>query len=214
MSIRVVLADDHSVVRAGFKMLLEQDSQIQIVGEAADGSQAYAAVARERPAVLLMDISMPPGKSGLVACQEISRDFPETKIIILTMFAESEYLSYTINGGAKGYLLKNTDPAELLEAVSKVAAGGSYIDSRMREQIAASENSSSNNGGGIESLSSRELEILTLLAKGYTNKQVSEEIFISIKTVEAHRSRIYSKLGFKDRSELVAYAIEHKLLQV
>ena len=101
--IRIVLADDHEIVRAGFKMNLEKESDLSVVAEAADGAQAYAIVAREKPDVLLMDISMPPGQSGLVACEKIARDFPDTKIVVLTMFAEPEYLFYTLRGGCLLY---------------------------------------------------------------------------------------------------------------
>ena len=129
--IRVVLADDHEVVRAGFKMILEQDAEIKVVAEAADGTQAYTIVSRERPDILLMDISMPPGQSGLVACEKIARDFPGTRIVILTMFAEPEYLFYTLRGGASGYVLKNSTSEELVAAVRAVVGGGSYIHPKM-----------------------------------------------------------------------------------
>lgn len=106
--IRIVLADDHEVVRAGFKMILEQDPELKVVAEAADGTQAYAVVAREKPDVVLLDISMPPGQSGLIACEKITNDFPDAHVIILTMFEEAEYLFYTLRGGASGYMLKNS----------------------------------------------------------------------------------------------------------
>ena len=169
--IRVMLADDHEVVRVGFRMILEQDPDVRVVAEAADGAQAYAIVAREKPDILLMDISMPPGQSGLVACEKIAKDFPGTKVVILTMFAEPEYLFYTLRGGAAGYVLKNSTSEELIAAVHAVA-------------------------------------------EGFTNKEISEQIFLSVKTVEAHRSKIYQKLGLKTRADLVDYALRHKLLNV
>ena len=175
--IRVVLADDHEVVRAGFKMILEQDAEIKVVAEAADGTQAYTIVSRERPDILLMDISMPPGQSGLVACEKIARDFPGTRIVILTMFAEPEYLFYTLRGGAAGYVLKNSTSEELLSAVHAVAGGGSYIHPKMaalltKQLVGAGEEEDRS----YQQLSNRELEILQLLAKGYTNKEISEAI--------------------------------------
>ena len=213
--VRVVLADDHEVVRAGFKMILEQDAEIKVVAEAADGTQAYTIVSRERPDILLMDISMPPGQSGLVACEKIARDFPGTRIVILTMFAEPEYLFYTLRGGAAGYVLKNSTSEELLSAVHAVAGGGSYIHPKMaalltKQLVGAGEEEDRS----YQQLSNRELEILQLLAKGYTNKEISEQVYLSVKTVEAHRSKIYKKLGFKTRADLVSYALEHKLLDV
>lgn len=213
--IRVVLADDHEVVRAGFKMILEQDAEIKVVAEAADGTQAYTIVSRERPDILLMDISMPPGQSGLVACEKIARDFPGTRIVILTMFAEPEYLFYTLRGGAAGYVLKNSTSEELVAAVRAVVGGGSYIHPKMaalltKQLVGVGEEEDRS----YRQLSNRELEILQLLAKGYTNKEISEQVYLSVKTVEAHRSKIYKKLGFKTRADLVSYALEHKLLDV
>lgn len=212
--IRIVLADDHEVVRAGFKMILEQDAEMKVVAEAADGAQAYSIVAREKPDVLLMDISMPPGQSGLVACEKIAGDFPTTRIVILTMFAEPEYLFYTLRGGAAGYMLKNSTSEELLAAVRAVAGGGSYIHPKMAALLTKQLVGGEGEDRSYQSLSNRELEILQLLAKGYTNKEISERIFLSVKTVEAHRSKIYRKLGFKTRADLVSYALTHKLLDV
>ncbi|WP_449315737.1 response regulator [Rubneribacter sp.] len=213
--IRIVLADDHEVVRAGFKMILEQDPDLSVVAEAADGAQAYSIVAREKPDVLLMDISMPPGQSGLVACEKVAKDFPATKVVILTMFAEPEYLFYTLRGGAAGYILKNSSSEELLSAVHAVADGGSYIHPKMTALLTKQlSQGASDEDRSYQQLSNRELEILQLLAKGFTNKEISERIFLSVKTVEAHRSKIYQKLGLKSRADLVDYALRHKLLGV
>ena len=212
--IRVMLADDHEVVRAGFKMILEQDPGLKVVAEAADGAQAYAIVAREKPDILLMDISMPPGQSGLVACEKIAKDFPGTKVIILTMFAEPEYLFYTLRGGAAGYILKNSSSEELLSAVHAVAEGGNYVHPKMTALLTKQLVKGGEDDRSYQQLSNRELEILQLLAKGFTNKEISEQIFLSVKTVEAHRSKIYQKLGLRTRADLVDYALRHKLLSV
>ncbi len=213
--IRVVLADDHEIVRAGFKMLLAQDPQICVVGEAADGVQAYEVVAREKPDMVLMDISMPPGQSGLVACGRIAKDFPQVRIIIVTMFSEPSYLYFTLRDGACGYLLKNSTADELLAAVHAVYEGGTYIHPKMAGSLTRQlfdQGDAPDEDVSYRQLTNRELEILQLLARGYTNKEISERIFLSVKTVEAHRSKIYAKLGFKARADLVAYAIKHKLL--
>ncbi len=214
--IRIVIADDHDIVRSGLKMLLESDPDMCVVGEAADGEQAFQIATREKPDILLMDISMPPGQSGLVACGRITNSLPRTRVIVVTMFAEPEYLFFTLRGGASGYLLKNSSREDLLNAVRTVHAGGSFIHPKMVEGITRQLVSS---GDGVEDtsykqLTTRELEILQLLAKGHTNKEISEKIYLSIKTVEAHRSKIYAKLGFKTRADLVAYAIRHKLLDL
>lgn len=212
--IRVVLADDHEIVRSGFRALLEQDPTIKVVAEAADGAQAFEIVEREKPDIILLDISMPPGQSGLVACEKITKKFPETKVVILTMFSEPEYLFYTLRGGASGYLLKNSSKDELISAIHAVAEGGTYIHPKMAtsltKQLFSADGELEKNP--FEVLSNREMEVLQLLVKGYTNKQISEELYLSVKTVEAHRSKIYSKLGISTRSDLVAYAMKHKLI--
>lgn len=214
--IRIVIADDHEIVRSGLKMLLESDPDMSVVGEAADGEQAYQVAAREKPDILLMDISMPPGQSGLIACGRITKSLPKTRVIVVTMFAEPEYLFFTLRGGAAGYLLKNSSREDLVNAVKTVHAGGSFIHPKMVESITRQIVSPDGEAedASYKQLTTRELEILQLLAKGHTNKEISEMIYLSIKTVEAHRSKIYAKLGFKTRADLVAYAIRHKLLDL
>lgn len=211
--IRIVLADDHEVVRSGIKLILEQDPEMEVVAEAADGAGVYAAAVREKPDVVLLDISMPPGQSGLTACEKIAKDCPGTRVLILTMFAEPDYLFYTLRGGASGYVLKNSSADDLRAAVHAVAEGGTYIDPKMAasltERVASGGKAADDS---LQELTSRELEILQLLALGYTNKEVAERSFLSVKTVEAHRSKIYKKLGISTRAELVAYALDHKLI--
>lgn len=213
--IRIVLADDHEVVRSGFKLILEKDPQMKVVGEAAEGTQAYAVVAREKPDVLLLDLSMPPEQSGLVACEEISRDFPNVKIIILTMYEEPEYLYYTLRSGAKGYIVKSASSDEFLSAIRTVVEGGSYIHPRMAAILTRYVSEGGRPDGTVlQQLSPRELEILQLLAKGFTNREISQKIFLSVKTIEAHRAKIYQKLNFKTRADLVDFALKHKLLGI
>ena len=212
--INVILADDHEVVRTGIKLLLEADPDIAVVAEAAEGTQAYSLVAQHKPQVLLLDISMPPGQSGLVACEKVARDFPDTKVIILTMFAEPEYLLYTLRGGAAGYVLKNSTPEQLRQAVHDIAAGGSYIHPTMASLLAKHAENPEANDPSFQQLSSRELEILQLIARGHTNKEIGERMFLSVKTVEAHRSKIFKKLHLKTRADAVDYALRHKLLDL
>lgn len=212
--IKVVLADDHEVVRGGIKMILEDDSKIKVVSQAADGVEACRLVSRDKPDILLLDISMPPGQSGMVACEKVTKTYPNTKVIILTMFAEPEYLLFTLRGGASGYVLKNSTPEQLREAVHTVAEGGRYIHPTMTELLAKHIASTSNSSASIQNLTSRELEILQLIARGFTNKEIADKVFLSVKTVEAHRSKIYKKLNLKTRADAVQYAIEHKILNV
>jgi two-component system, NarL family, response regulator NreC len=212
--IDVILADDHDVVRTGIKLLLEADPEIKVIDEAADGSQAYSLVAKHKPSILLLDISMPPGQSGLVACKKITKEFPDTSVIILTMFAEPEYLLYTLRGGAAGYVLKNSTPEQLRQAVHEVANGGTYIHPSMTELLAKHIGDSNSHSPSFQQLNARELETLQLIAHGFTNKEIAERMFLSVKTVEAHRSKIYKKLGLKTRADAVNYAIKHKLLEI
>ena len=213
--IRIVLADDHEIVRTGIKMILESSLDIEVVGEAANGTQAYSIVAREKPDILLLDISMPPNQNGLVACEKIMRDFPATKIIILTMFAEPDYLLFTLRGGAAGYVLKNASLEELTQAVQTVSEGGTYIHPKMADLLSKHlAGKASTADQPLKLLTGRELEIAQLLARGLTNKEISEKLFLSIKTIEANRSKIYQKLNIKTRAELVDYAIKHKLMKL
>lgn len=214
--IRIVIADDHEIVRSGFAMILETQPDMIVIGDAADGSEAYNLVARLKPDILLLDISMPPGESGLMACEKIARDFPTTRTVILTMFEETDYLFYTLRGGASGYLLKNASTAELLKAVRTVAAGEIYVQPKMAERLTEKllDRPETRDRDPYQLLSNRELEVLTLLAQGYTNKEIAERIFLSVKTVETHRAKIYAKLGIESRAELVHLAIRYHLLSV
>lgn len=213
--IRIIIADDHEVVRAGFRMLLEQDPELVVVAEAADGAQAYEAVMRERPDILLMDISMPPGESGLIACEKIVKDFTKTRVIVLTMYADQEYLLHTLRGGASGYLLKTSSAKELFSAIYSVNEGGTYIHPKMAGNLTKQLFSGDGDEDGSSVvLTNRELEVLQLLVKGFTNKEISGQLYLSIKTVEAHRKKLYSKLNVNSRSDLVSYAMEHKLFDM
>lgn len=212
--IRVALADDHAMVRRGVRMMLEEDASIEIVGEASDGMQAVALVKAVSPDVILLDISMGNSENGLVACKDIVRDFPDTKVVMLTMFDEPAYLRCSLSDGAAGFLLKTASQAELVEAIHQVAQGETYVQESMRPSLAdlSGGDGATTASPGTERLTARELEVLVLLAKGYTNKEIAEQAFLSVKTVEAHRAHIYAKLGFKSRADLVSFAIRQKLL--
>lgn len=211
----IVIADDHAVVRTGFSMILNYQDDMEVVATAADGIEAHQMVAKHRPDVLIMDLSMPPGESGLIATGKIKEDFPETKILILTMYDDEEYLFHVLRNGANGYILKNAPDEELLQAVRTVNAGATYIDPKMATSLVnelITHDDANNKNDPFKILSKRELEILPLIAKGYGNKEISEMLFISVKTVEAHKARIMDKLELKSRPELVEYAMKKKLL--
>lgn len=214
---KLVIADDHAVVRTGFSMILNYQEDMEVVATAADGIEAYQMVAKHKPDVLIMDLSMPPGESGLIATGKISEDFKETKILILTMFDDEEYLFHVLRNGAKGYILKNAPDEELIHAVRTVYKDEMYIDSKVtsalvNELVNPSNQSETNSNDLFKILSQRELEILPLIAKGYGNKDIAEKLFVSVKTIEAHKARIMDKLNLKSRPELVEYAMKKKLL--
>lgn len=214
---RIVIADDHAVVRTGFSMILNFQEDMEVVGTAADGVEAYQKVMEHAPDVLIMDLSMPPGESGLIATSKILDSFPNTKILILTMYDDEEYLFHVLRSGASGYILKNAPDEQLLLAIRTVYQGETYIDPKMTTSLVKEFVHSSNDGeysnDPFKVLSKRELEILPLIAKGYGNKDIAEKLFVSVKTVEAHKTRIMDKLNLKSKPELVEYALK-KLLDL
>lgn len=212
---KIVIADDHAVVRSGFSMIINYQEDMEVVATAADGLEAYAMVAKHRPDVLLMDLSMPPGESGLIATGKISADYPGTKIIVLTMYDDEDYLFHVLKNGASGYVLKNAPDDELISAIRMVYAGGTYIHPQMATSLVRQfikKDSESPEQDPLSSLSQRELEILPLIAKGYGNKEIAEMLYVSVKTVEAHKAKIMEKLNLKSRPQLVEYALKKKLL--
>ncbi|MDK7926480.1 MAG: nitrate respiration regulation response regulator NreC [Staphylococcus simulans] len=214
---RIVIADDHAVVRTGFSMILNFQEDMEVVDTAAEGVEAYQKVMQHRPDVLIMDLSMPPGESGLIATSKIMESFPETKILILTMYDDDEYLFHVLRNGAKGYILKNAPDEQLISAVRTVYRGDTYIDPKMttsliNEFVNNSDQDGKNTNDPFRILSKRELEVLPLIAKGYGNKDIAEKLFISVKTVEAHKTHIMQKLELKSKPELVEYALKKKLL--
>lgn len=214
---RIVIADDHAVVRTGFTMILNYQEDMEVVGTAADGVEAYQKVMKYKPDVLIMDLSMPPGESRLIATSKITESFPDTKILILTMYDDEEYLFHVLRNGAKGYILKNAPDEQLILAIRTVFKGETYVDMKLTTSLV---NEFVNNSGHDKQattdpykiLSKREIEILPLIAKGYGNKDIAEKLFVSVKTVEAHKTHIMQKLELKSKPELVEYAMKKKLI--
>ncbi|MFH4934549.1 nitrate respiration regulation response regulator NreC [Staphylococcus cohnii] len=214
---RIVIADDHAVVRTGFSMILNYQDDMEVVGTAADGLEAYQKVMEHKPDVLIMDLSMPPGESGLIATSKIAESFPETKILILTMYDDEEYLFHVLKNGAKGYILKNAPDEQLILAIRTVYQGETYVDMKLttslvNEFISNSSKEETATSDPFKILSKREIEILPLIAKGYGNKEIAEKLFVSVKTVEAHKTHIMQKLDLKSKPELVEYAMKKKLV--
>ncbi|EKU46783.1 nitrate respiration regulation response regulator NreC [Staphylococcus massiliensis] len=213
---KIVIADDHAVVRTGFSMILNFQEDMEVVATAADGVEAYQKVMEHQPDVLIMDLSMPPGESGLIATSKITDSFPSTKILILTMYDDEEYLFHVLRSGARGYILKNAPDEQLVSAVRTVHKGETFIDPKMttslvNEFVNTSQKDDYSNDP-FKILTKRELEILPLIAKGYGNKDIANKLFVSVKTVEAHKTRIMDKLNLKSKPELVEYALKKKLL--
>lgn len=212
---KIVIADDHAVVRSGFAMILNYQNDMEVVATAADGIEAYKMVARHQPDILLMDLSMPPGESGLIATAKINEDFPNTKIVILTMYDDEEYLFHVLKKGARGYVLKNSPDEELVTAMRMVYQGGIYIHPKMANSLVrefVNKYQTTDESDPFQILTTREIEILPLVAKGYGNKEIAEMLFISVKTVESYKAKLMEKLNLKTRPELVEYALKKKLL--
>jgi two-component system, NarL family, response regulator NreC len=213
--VKILVVDDHAVVRSGLMLLLNGKENMQVVGEAADGDEGIQEALRLRPDVVLMDLSMPQGKDGLTATSELKKLLPDTAVLILTMHDDEEYLFRAIHAGASGYILKSAPHEELLTALRDVAIGNAYLNPTatkrlMREYLEKLKHGE--NGGTHELLSDREQEILALIAKGYSNKEIAEQLTISVKTVESHKSNVMEKLALKSRPELVKYAMKKGLL--
>ena len=212
---KIVIADDHAIVRSGFSMILNYQEDMEVIALAADGIEAYRMVAKHQPDILILDLSMPPGESGLIATGKIKEDFPQTKILILTMHDDEEYLFYVLKNGASGYMLKNAPDEELLLAIRTIYTGGTYIHPKMATSLVrefVNKDQKIQQADPFELLSKREIEVLPLIAKGYGNKEIAQKLFISVKTVEAHKAKIMGKLNLKSRPELVEYAMKKKLL--
>ena len=212
---KIVIADDHAIVRSGFSMILNFQEDMEVIAMAADGIEAYQMVAKHQPDVLLLDLSMPPGESGLVATGKIKEDFPETKILVLTMHDDEEYLFHVLKNGASGYMLKSAPDEELLQGIRTIYNGGTYIHPKMATSLVRellNKDHKAKESDPFELLSKREIEVLPLVAKGYGNKEIAQKLFISVKTVEAHKAKIMEKLQLKSRPELVEYVLKKKLL--
>jgi len=205
--IRIVLADDHSVVRSGLRMLLDNEPGFEVVAEAADVDSARRYVRGHHPAVLVLDLNM-PGKSSLEAIPQIREEFPQTQIVVLTMQQEPAFAREALSAGALGYVLKEAADEELVEAVRRAASGESYLNPRLGARIA-----SEPAPGPPDDLSEREVDVLRLIALGHTNGEIAEQLFLSVRTVETHRAHIQQKLCLSTRAELVGYALERGLVK-
>ncbi len=211
-TLKILLVDDHEVVRLGLKALLSRNKQFQVVAEAGNASEALERVARYQPDVVVMDIRL-PGKNGIEATREIVAQHPGTKIIMLTSYAEDELLFDAIAAGASGYVLKQIGSNELVNALEKIGRGESLVDPALMQKVfvRVREASRKAEDEAFADLSEQELKILALVAKGKTNKEIADAVFLSEKTVRNYVSSILSKLNLATRSEAAAYAVTHRI---
>jgi DNA-binding NarL/FixJ family response regulator len=219
--IRVLLADDHDLVRAGFRSLVQSFGGVHVVAEADDGREALRQIEIHRPHVVLMDIMM-PGLNGLEATARIAKDFPKTRVIILTMNAAEEYVLKAMRVGAAGYLLKDGNPAELEQAIRAVARGETFLSSKVSHHLvsgyvhgkARPDTSGLTNGNDtVDKLTLRQRETLQLIAEGNTTKEIAKKLNISVKTVETHRMQLMERLDIHDIAGLVRYALRSGLIE-
>lgn len=212
--IRVLVADDHAVLRAGLRMLINAHTDMEVVGEASTGEEAVQQARAMKPDVVLMDLTM-PGAGGIEATSRIVRECPGVRVLVLTMHDDAAYLRSVLAAGASGYALKRSADAELLSAIRMTYRGETYLEASLagivvREALGRKAPHSELSPG--QALSDREREVLRLVAQGHTNQHVADELSLSVKTVETYRARLMTKLGLKSRAELVRYALSAGLL--
>jgi two-component system, NarL family, response regulator DegU len=211
--IRVMIADDHSMVRQGLKQILELEDDIAVVAQAANGEEAVRLAREHKPDVILMDINM-PGTNGLQAIKELKQDKHPYKVIVLTIHQDREYLFKTLQMGSEGYVLKDAEPSVLIEAIRNVFRGQSYIQPNMTRELVKEFNRVTlheKDKQDENNLPSREIEVLDLIAEGMINKEIAKQLYISEKTVKNHVSNIFKKLNVSDRTQAAIYAFKHNL---
>lgn len=213
--LRILIADDHAVLRAGLHMLLNAEPDMVVVAEASNATQVVQKVLELKPDVVLLDISM-PGATGLELLKELRQKSPESKFLMLTMFDNEEYIRQALSWGASGYVLKQAANTELLSAIRAVGQGGTYLHQEHKslffESPAVRQSVSLEKDDSYNKLSAREKEILALIASGYTNRQIAEKLFLSEKTIETYKSRLMVKLDLHSRTEIVRYALQRNLI--
>jgi two-component system response regulator NreC len=213
--IRVMIADDHAILRAGLKMLVNAQADMEVVSEAADGAKAVQTARETKPDVALLDLTM-PRVGGMKALEEMVRDCRETRVLVLTMHDDPAYLRSALAAGASGYLLKRAVDAELIAAIRAVHRGGIFVDPRLAgvlvQDVLAKKTTKAGSTQPANILSRRELQVLKLVALGYTSAEIAGRLFVGVKTIETYRSRLAEKLGLQSRSEVVRFAVQMGLL--
>ncbi|MGI9556368.1 MAG: response regulator [Solirubrobacterales bacterium] len=204
--IRIVLADDHAVVRSALRLLLDEEPDLEVVAEAGDADAAVRYTLGHKPDVLILDLNM-PGRPSLEAIPKVKEASASTEIVVLTMQNEPEFARTAMQAGVLGYVLKEAADADLVKAVRMAAVGETYLQPKLGARLAAEPD------GPVDDLTKREVEVLRLIALGHTNTEMAEQLFLSVRTIESHRAHIQQKLGRTTRAELVRYALDRGLLQ-
>jgi DNA-binding NarL/FixJ family response regulator len=210
--IKVLLADDHSIVRAGLRRIVEESGEMEVIAEAADGREAIDLVHKALPDVAVIDISM-PGLDGLEVLSQLRNHYPKLPILILTMHEEGQYVVRAIEAGAMGYLTKQSAPEQLVKAIRKVHSGSRYVTDEAAEALALRIARGAQGQSALDSLSMRELQVLRRLALGHTNREIASAYHISIKTVDTYRSRLLKKLNLRNNADLSRFAIQNRLIE-
>jgi len=211
--IKVLLADDHNIVRDGFRRIVEDAGDMQVFSEAADGKEAIEQVKESVPDVAVIDISM-PGMDGLELISQLHHSYPDLPILVLTMHEEEQYVVRAIGAGARGYVTKRSAPEELVKAIRKVHEGGRYLAESAAESLAVRMAKGSGDLSPLDILSDREVQVLRRLALGQTNREIAEAYNLSIKTVDTYRSRLLLKLNLRNNADLSRFAIQNGLIEV
>ena len=211
MATRVLIADDHPVLRSGLRILLAADPDLEVVGEAGTGEETLLLAEELRPDVVLLDIGM-PGESGIETVRRLKAKLPALRVLFLTMHEEEGMLLEALNAGGDGYLIKRADEAEIVQAIRAVRRGDVYVHPAMTRALLSQPETTERPPEPVEPLTRREIDVLRLLARGNTNRQIADLLTLSIRTIESHRANLMGKLGLSSRVELVTYAEENGLL--
>lgn len=209
--IKILVADDHAIVRAGLKQILADNSQMVVAGEAADGQEVLEQIRKEDWDLILLDISM-PGRGGIDTLKELKSEKPKLPVLVLSMYSEEQYAIRALKAGASGYLTKGSAPEELIDAIQKVSQGGRYISKSLAENLACHVGENSDRPLQ-ETLSDREYQVTLMIASGKTVSEIAKELSLSVKTISTNRVRILKKMGLKNNAELTFYAIKQGLVE-
>jgi two-component system, NarL family, invasion response regulator UvrY len=211
--INILLADDHSIVRAGLLRIIEETQNIRVIAEAADGREAIQKAHETQPDVAVIDISM-PGLDGMEVIQQLALYYPKLPILVLTVHEEEQYIWRALKAGAKGYITKRSAPEQLVKAIRKVHGGGRYLTDEVAEILVSRLEAGEHSRSLLDELSNREIQVLRRLAMGQTNREIAESYYISVKTVDTYRLRLLKKLNLRNNADISRFAIQHGLVTI